>query len=392
MANPIYGSENFSTTLNVGGGINNSQTTGIILTGVSGLDTNGGILGFTWASSIDTSTYEELEYGSYTGNELTGVIRGVNGTSAKSHLNQAVIAAVVSKTHVNRLADKLTGRDATAVQDPNNNEIIKSDYVAAAVNEATVKNAATGNDPSIAATGGDTNIGLNIITKGSGVVKFNGVAAPTSVPTDGWTDDTARTWTYVSAQTFTVTGDQTAIFTKQTRLKFTQTTVKYAVVISSSFSGVTTVTIATNTDHTIANAAITANYYSYQVNPQGYPGWFNFTLANVVWDATAPTTVSATVARFSVVGLLCTVQIAVLYTNAGVGNAAFNCDGPIPAAKARASKYFYPASGYISDDGGGPASFPAVMSLYGTTPVFYINKSSGTVAAKYAAIFAQYEI
>jgi hypothetical protein len=35
MANPLYGSENYATTLNVGGGINNSQTTGIVLTSVT---------------------------------------------------------------------------------------------------------------------------------------------------------------------------------------------------------------------------------------------------------------------------------------------------------------------------------------------------------------------
>ncbi len=94
---------------------------------------------------------------------------------------------------------------------------------------------------------------------------------------DGWTDDSARTWTYVSASTFTVTGDQTAVFQKGTRLKFTQTTVKYAVVVSAAFSTVTTVTILVNTDYTLANASITANFYSYQESPQGYPDWFSWT-------------------------------------------------------------------------------------------------------------------
>jgi hypothetical protein len=49
------------------------------------------------------------------------------------------------------------------------------------------------------------------------------------------------------------------------------------VVVASSFSTNTTVTIAVNTDYTIANAAISANYYSYQANPQGYPHWFVYT-------------------------------------------------------------------------------------------------------------------
>lgn len=93
----------------------------------------------------------------------------------------------------------------------------------------------------------------------------------------GWTVST-DTWTYASASTFTIAGvDRTAVYTKGTRLKFTQTTVKYAVVVSSSFSTNTTVTIAVNTDYTIANAAITLPYYSYQASPQGYPGWFAYT-------------------------------------------------------------------------------------------------------------------
>lgn len=94
---------------------------------------------------------------------------------------------------------------------------------------------------------------------------------------DGWTP-ALDTWTYASASTFTIAGvDRTAIFTKGTRLKFTQTSTKYAVVVSSTFSTNTTVTIAVNTDYTIANAAITSPYYSYSANPQGYTTTFNWT-------------------------------------------------------------------------------------------------------------------
>ncbi len=91
----------------------------------------------------------------------------------------------------------------------------------------------------------------------------------------GWVS-ADETWTYASASTFTVSGDQTAKYSKGTRLKFTQTTVKYAVVVASSYGAPnTTVTILVNTDYTIANAAITAPFYSYTMNPQGYPDYFN---------------------------------------------------------------------------------------------------------------------
>jgi len=92
---------------------------------------------------------------------------------------------------------------------------------------------------------------------------------------DGWSP-AVETWTYASASSFTVAGDQTVKYSKGARLKFTQTaTVKYAVVLSSSYSSPnTTVNILVNTDYTIANDTISANYISYALNPQGYPGWF----------------------------------------------------------------------------------------------------------------------
>jgi hypothetical protein len=56
------------------------------------------------------------------------------------------------------------------VTDTNGNELVKFTEVASAVNELTVSNAATGGKPVLAATGGDTNIGLLIQPKGTGQV------------------------------------------------------------------------------------------------------------------------------------------------------------------------------------------------------------------------------
>ena len=115
MASLTYASQNFSTTLNVGGGIDNSQTSGIVLTSVSGLNTNGGILCFDWAETLDVSTAEYIEYTGISGNTLTGVTRGVEGLSAKSHSNGAVVVVVVSASHINRINDKLRGVDTSGV-------------------------------------------------------------------------------------------------------------------------------------------------------------------------------------------------------------------------------------------------------------------------------------
>lgn len=127
-------------------------------------------------------------------------------------------------------------------------------------------------------------------------------SSTTTSTTDGWTPS-SDTWVYVSASTFKITGaDRTAIFTKGTRLKFTNTTLKYAVVVASSFSTDTTVTIAVNTDYVIANAAISSPYYSYQASPAGYPDFFAYT---PTWTGFSVNPTDSSTNRFSVTGKTC---------------------------------------------------------------------------------------
>jgi len=60
--------------------------------------------------------------------------------------------------------------NSTGILDANKNEIVSVSATASAVNEITVANAATGNGPTISATGGDTNIDVNLTPKGTGRV------------------------------------------------------------------------------------------------------------------------------------------------------------------------------------------------------------------------------
>lgn len=62
------------------------------------------------------------------------------------------------------------------INDDNGNELIKLTTTASAVNELTITNAATGGNPILSATGGDTNIGINIQPKGTGVVNVLGTS------------------------------------------------------------------------------------------------------------------------------------------------------------------------------------------------------------------------
>ena len=59
----------------------------------------------------------------------------------------------------------------TSILDTNGNELALLTATGSAVNEITLANGATGNNPSITASGGDTNIGLALKTKGSGVIQ-----------------------------------------------------------------------------------------------------------------------------------------------------------------------------------------------------------------------------
>jgi hypothetical protein len=68
----------------------------------------------------------------------------------------------------------LTSPVINEIDDSNGNEQIIFTATASAVNEVTVANAATGNDPTFTASGSDTNIGLDFIPKGTGAVTFLG--------------------------------------------------------------------------------------------------------------------------------------------------------------------------------------------------------------------------
>lgn len=92
----------------------------------------------------------------------------------------------------------------------------------------------------------------------------------------GWIPGSG-TWTYVSASTFTVPAADAARMSVGTKIWLTQTTSKYFYV--TGISG-TTITVTGGSDYTVANAAITAPYFSNAATPQGFPGGLNYTPSN----------------------------------------------------------------------------------------------------------------
>jgi hypothetical protein len=166
------------TALNVGGGIDNSQTTGIVLQSVTGLDiTKAGVALLTYADPINTSTAEWITYTSINGsNELQGVVRGAEGFSAKAHLNQAVVAFPLSESHINNLNAMFdsTGADFAQIATPaspssgRNKLYFKSDGLAYKLNSSGTEQA----------------IEPNLTTKGD-IQTFSTVLARLAVGTNG---------------------------------------------------------------------------------------------------------------------------------------------------------------------------------------------------------------
>ena len=66
----------------------------------------------------------------------------------------------------------------TSILDTNGNELLKLTATGSAVNELTYANAATGNKPTLTASGGDTNIGVSIQPKGSGQITLDALTFP----------------------------------------------------------------------------------------------------------------------------------------------------------------------------------------------------------------------
>jgi hypothetical protein len=66
----------------------------------------------------------------------------------------------------------------TSILDTNGNELLKLTATGSAINELTYANAAAGNNPTFTASGGDTNIGVSILPKGSGQVTIDNLTFP----------------------------------------------------------------------------------------------------------------------------------------------------------------------------------------------------------------------
>ena len=120
-----------------------------------------------------TFTSGELLTSANLNGELNGIVSVINGSIDAGNVDATAIPTL---TGTQTLTNKtLTSpKVGTNILDTNGNELVVLTATGSAVNEVTLANAATGNSPTLTASGGDANINLTLAGKGTGKVVVTG--------------------------------------------------------------------------------------------------------------------------------------------------------------------------------------------------------------------------
>lgn len=155
---------------------------------------------------------------------------------------------------------------------------------------------------------------------------------------DGWTPINIAP-VYVSATSIRFENiNLSGAFPLGTKIKFTQTTVKYFYVIGVSYSGGhTNLTLTGGSDYTITNATITSFYYSHGLS-YGFPEWFGYTVG--ASSASGALGTHTTLGRFRISGDTCHFYCYCAITANGTGGTYLAISYPIVPTYYRNEPFF----------------------------------------------------
>lgn len=163
----------------------------------------------TERTTTATLTNKTIALGS---NTVSGTIAQFN--TAVSDADLATIAGTETLTNKTLTSPTLTTPrivSTGSINDANGNEYVRFNQTTSAVNEVTITNAATGTRPAISASGGDTNIDLNLVSKGTGVLRINNNVIPQSTTVFNVKEDVRPSYSQANAVANGSTNDQNAL-------------------------------------------------------------------------------------------------------------------------------------------------------------------------------------
>lgn len=193
----------------------------------------------------------------------------------------------------------------------------------------------------------------------------------------GWYNLTS-TFTYASTTSVTVNADLTGLISIGTKIRLTQTTVKYFYVTAISVTtGTTTMTLLGGSDYAVANATITVPGFSLSENPIGFPGSFNYTPTFGANGSMVFSEVDNVVHRFRMEGRKVVIYLNFDGTTSGTASNAITVTIPSQLA---------PTNTISTADWGGGNARTNDSGIEGGTiyldttssPVLFITKSDGT--------------